>query len=69
MNPQVQSLSSFIPLVTCADVEYIFDEVDEMKKILERTRIILTESNLWSSSSPTPFSEYIHLEDVALSHV
>lgn len=69
MNPQIQSLSSFILLVTRADAEYIFDKVDEMKKNLERMRIILTGSNLWSSSSPTPCSEYIHLEDVALSHI
>lgn len=39
-----------------------------MKKISERKRIILVESNLWGSPSPTSCSEHALLEDVALSH-
>ena len=57
------SLTAFV------DDEYIFDKVDGMKKKSDRKKIILVESNLWSSPSPASGSEYIHLEDIAVSHI
>lgn len=67
-----KAFPSFIPLVTSVDDKYIFDKVDEIKKKKieqEYFGIILSEINLWSSSSPSPCSEYIHLENVSLRNV
>lgn len=66
MTPQI---IFFFSLTAFVDDEYIFDKVQGMKKKSERKRIILVESNLWSSPSPTSCSEYALLEDVALSHI